>query len=133
MTTKKYAYEAYDELYTKRQFDESYEENSETQDRVFCDTIEDARAELKRMLSDISDPYTIERTRRGLDTIKYHMLGIERLYWDDAADDWEYDDTYEDMDAISTLPEDVEKKARESERSYHAFLDFERDDYHGIE
>ncbi len=131
----KYAYAAYCRTMIMHEFDECYtvDEKESESEYIPCDTIEQARAELARMRSEIDDPYTIEHTKRGLDTIEFYDLGIERLYWDENIEDWDYDDAYEDMDAVSTLPEEVKKRALESQRSYRAFLDWESDDYHGIE
>ncbi len=128
-----YEYDVYDKTIVMYESDERYVEDDDHEDNYSCDTIEEARETIKSLLEGMDEPYVIHHTKRWLDSIEYHVLGIERYVWDDDIDDWEFDESYEDMDAVSTLPEDVERKARESQRSYHAYLDWETDEYHGIE
>ncbi len=85
------------------------------------------------MIMGLDKPYEVTHTKRGLDSVEYHVMGIDRLVWDEDEEWWEHDDSYEDMDALDTITDELRKAIDEARSSYYSFLDYESGGYHGIE
>lgn len=90
-------------------------------------TEEEARAYVDSIKSTLT--YEIVHTRRGFDTIVYDSVWIERNTYDSNDDDIVASETIEQVDG---LDDGIKKLMSESERSYHAYLDYMADSYHGI-
>ena len=96
------------------------------------DNLEDAKAwaiAKAKEMRDSGDDHTVYHTRHGLDYIEYHDYGVVPFF--PYEDEIEFD--YDNDEVFETIPEDVRKAAEESVRSYHRFLDFEDDEYFGVE
>lgn len=129
---------AYDQLVLMRQVGERYEtdnERDEPEDYEIFDTEDEAAKWIDARVAQLTEDgelYHITKTRRGLDSIEYHNLAIDREVYDAEWDEWNIDDDFESTHSTDTLPDEVRDAAFASERSYHKFLDYEADTYHGI-
>ena len=126
-------YTAYDQRVALVEYGERYEKRQDNEPDWQEDfgTLEEARAWADETAAKIlrdGNGYNVIKTKRGLDTIEYHEVMVERVELDEDGDAVETECVY----AVETLPPDVERAARESERSYWRFLDYEADEYHGM-
>ncbi len=140
MTTEKIRFTANDYLVLMHSDGEKYTEENrydEPEDYEYFDTEAEAAEWVKARIAQLTeenDLYHITETRRGLDSIEYHALMIERDVFDPEYDEWEIDESFESEHSTDTLPDEVRAAAEASQRSYWKYLDYEDngEGYHGI-
>lgn len=126
-------YTAYDQKVFLAQYGEKYgkRQDGEPDWQEDFDTLEEARAWADETAAKIlrdGNGYNVIKTKRGLDTIEYHEVCVDAVEFDEDGDAIGTECVY----TASTLPGEVEEAARESERSYWRYLDYEADEYHGM-
>lgn len=104
----------------------------------FCDRSQ-AEAEARRALSE--EAPTANRTGSGIGSITYHQVEVERLAYDEEYGEWLPCGPDGSSDGVSpdscVLVEDdmtpeLERAWREAKASYHAFLDYEAEDFYTV-
>lgn len=75
------------------------------------------------------DTNTVTRTRRGLDTIEYNDVRVERWDLDEESDDMEI----EDIDGADSITDELHRAMWRAQASYSAYLDYHADEYYGVE
>jgi hypothetical protein len=137
-TNSNVRFTAYDQLMLMREVGERYQTDAardEWEDFEEFGTEEAAAQWISDRLAKLTrdgDLYHVTPTRYGLDSIEYHELCIIREDYDPEYDEWVIVADY-DGDVKTTLPDDVRDAALDSQKSYHAYLDYETNLYHGID
>lgn len=127
-------YTAYDQRVALVECGERYEEreaSGEPDWQEDFDTLEEARAwadERAEKLARDGEGFNVVKTAHGLDTVEYHDVRVDAVELDEDGDEVGLECVY----AVSALPGEIRKAARESERSYWRYLDYSADEYHGL-
>ncbi len=95
--------------------------------RDVFDTPDKALALMRELVDQYSDEWRVERKGKGLDTITYQNVSVEKEVLDVEGEPIE--SRCKTIASCDAMPESVRKKAEEAERRYHAWLDYKCEDY----
>lgn len=135
MTTKT-EYVIYVQRMIRHQEGERYEERpeyfgQESQEVGAYKTEAEGLAALEAYKPELT--YEIIHTGWGLDTIVFDEAELHKQTFEIDADGYEDLADSEFIAGANGIPEEVEKAAEEAKRSYWRYLDYEADEYHGID
>lgn len=95
--------------------------------RDVFDTPDKALALMRELVDQCSDEWRVERRGKGLDTITYQNVSVEKEVLDVEGEPIE--SQCKTIASCDALPDSVRKKAEEAERRYHEWLDYQCEDY----
>lgn len=93
------------------------------------ETLGKAKAFLEEVVDSWSEPYEIIHTKRGLDTIRYNSVWIEK----ETIDGDGYVMKSLTIECVNSLPDDVHDAAMKHQREYWEYLDYQRGSYSPLE